>query len=594
VYCIRDVQGRLREVVVRGDRGVERVVALRDGRVAVLVPPRLGAPGRLNLIAADASVQSVALALPRVEPAVRALIEKGLWLDGVVERKDGQLAGWVVGAGPFLGLRVRLDGRVQAGRIENDVDRGMLSGELALVAAASGKASETLDGGFHWRELELPPRSDGPRAPRGPRSRERGCSLVGCAFDSLVRIGWLGDSRRHELDVVEAPPARARPSPGGGRWLVSCAPTGEISAAPLARAAGPRARPPLGLRRRRVLPGVEELESSSWSPFLERPAPARANDELGFDAGTENDHVRLHGYVWGRRSAAWDRAARWQIHALDRFALDGIWSTAVSRGAWKDPVQAAQDFGHETAGQPVIWKAVMEPSGRSGVLRITSGSKSELYLLEEGKSIARVDNLASYPLATLAGAVKLGSIWYVGSLAGSQFRILVIEGQRVTSSFDYPQRMAGRTASVSATVVRNVRADVLGIWTRSAGWYVHTVNLQTGLLSDPLAIDPPAFAQMPPPCTVDVDGWLLEGSLGVEPYIEFVESAGAVRAHKTEARLVASPLGMCTESLAAVADGAVPAAMAAAKNRRLDRPSVAMTLTDRQPAGRRWSFRCTR
>jgi hypothetical protein len=595
LYCIRDVRGRVREVVVRGDRGVERVVALRDGRVAVLVPPRLGAAGRLNFVAPDASVRGVALELPRAEPALRALLEKGLWLDGVIERNDGELAAWVAGAGPFVGVRIRSNGRVRAGRVENDVDRALFSGELALVTEPSGKegmAEETLDGGFHWRELDLPRRSDAARGPRLPRGRERGCSRVGCAFDSLVRIGWLVDSHERPLEVAVAPKVAPRRSPGGGAWRVTCAPTGEVSRVPLPRAET-RVRPRIGLRR--ALPAVDELESSAWSPFLERAAPSRATDELGFDAGTENDQVRMHGYVWGRRGASWDRAGRWQIHAADRFAVDGVWSSAVSRSPWKDPVQAAQDFGHEVAGQPVIWKALIEPSGRAGVLRINMGSRSDLYLFEEGKSVARVENLAAYGLATLAGAVKVENTWYVGSASGSQLRILVIDGHRVTRAFDYPQRMSGRTASVFPTLVRSARADAVGIWTRGSSWYVHTVELDTGALSEPLVIDAPAFAQMPPPCSVDTDGFVLEGPPGgVEPYIDFVDAAGAPRLMKIEARLVASPLGMCTESLAAVSEGEAPDKASKSASRWSGRPNVPMTLSDRRPGGRRWGFRCGR
>ena len=49
-YCIAGSAGNFREIRVRGDLGVERVVALADGRVAVVVPPRLAAPGFLSLI----------------------------------------------------------------------------------------------------------------------------------------------------------------------------------------------------------------------------------------------------------------------------------------------------------------------------------------------------------------------------------------------------------------------------------------------------------------------------------------------------------------------------------------------------------------
>ena len=52
-YCILSVDGARREVVVQAaghDLGAERVVALRDSRVVVLVPPRLGQAGKINVV----------------------------------------------------------------------------------------------------------------------------------------------------------------------------------------------------------------------------------------------------------------------------------------------------------------------------------------------------------------------------------------------------------------------------------------------------------------------------------------------------------------------------------------------------------------
>jgi len=100
---------------------------------------------------------------------------------------------------------------------------------------------------------------------------------------------------------------------------------------------------------------------------------------------------------------------------------------------------------------------------------------------------------------------------------------------------------------------------------------------------------------MPPPCSVDTDGYVLEGPPGgVEPHIDFADSAGAPRVMKIEARLVASPLGMCTESLAAVSEGETPDKPIKSASRWSGRPNVPMTLTDRRPGGRRWGFRCGR
>ncbi len=87
-YCIRTRDGRKSEMRVRGDLGVERLVALSDGGTAVVVPPRLGAPGTLTVVAADGSAKTVKLKLPKDDVQSLAMLKKGLWLEGFVERES--------------------------------------------------------------------------------------------------------------------------------------------------------------------------------------------------------------------------------------------------------------------------------------------------------------------------------------------------------------------------------------------------------------------------------------------------------------------------------------------------------------------------
>src|SRR6185503_4576920 len=89
MYCIRSASGARREIRVSGDLGVERVVALADGRAAVIVPPRLGEAGRLTIVDASGRKHSVKLSLPAREPPVLALLKRGLWLDGFSELSPG-------------------------------------------------------------------------------------------------------------------------------------------------------------------------------------------------------------------------------------------------------------------------------------------------------------------------------------------------------------------------------------------------------------------------------------------------------------------------------------------------------------------------
>src|SRR5262249_12465108 len=98
-YCVRSPTGQARDIRVKGDLGVERVVGLGDGRVVVLVPPRGGSAGTLTIISGS-SAQSATLTLPSEPKNVVRELKRGLWLDGFEERSPGVLGGWVESGGP--------------------------------------------------------------------------------------------------------------------------------------------------------------------------------------------------------------------------------------------------------------------------------------------------------------------------------------------------------------------------------------------------------------------------------------------------------------------------------------------------------------
>ncbi|NUO51681.1 MAG: hypothetical protein HOV80_22730, partial [Polyangiaceae bacterium] len=95
-FCVRFVDGSTREVRVRGEVGSERVIALADGRVAILVPPRAGTQGQLSLLEGSRS-KHVPLRVPDGAPRE---VETGLWADGMQEVAPGELGGWVEAGGP--------------------------------------------------------------------------------------------------------------------------------------------------------------------------------------------------------------------------------------------------------------------------------------------------------------------------------------------------------------------------------------------------------------------------------------------------------------------------------------------------------------
>ncbi|HEY4160300.1 MAG TPA: hypothetical protein VGM29_19445, partial [Polyangiaceae bacterium] len=444
LYCIVRAPNEFNELEVRGDRGVERVVALGDGRSVVIVPPRLGTLGFLSIVTAAGTTTRVPLQLPKGEPSLDELLLKGLWLEGFQQSTPSTLSGWVAGGGPFVGVRIALDGKLTAGTVLgaganggrnlDGIERTLVSGRFALAVAHTGAAAETSDGGFIWSDVELPPDFDATRA--FDPTHAQGCSALGCAFSGFVRVGWRSQSGPPHLPVTATPDETRLPSPGGGAWNIDCVLQGAVS------------EPSLAVARRHAR-GDEE--KAAWEPFLEAPAPQLGVGEVGYDTAPDKGAELAHAYVWGQRGADWSRAGHLQIRAFDRFAVkDGLWSSAPTRSPWPDAGVAAETFGYDNSGSATVWSAVLEAGGRAGALVVSARGTIDVLLFEEGRPVSRLQNAGRLGLAQLSSVVKLGDAWYVTSHSDSRaLTVLRIEDGRVERIGEYADVPLGRGLTTS-------------------------------------------------------------------------------------------------------------------------------------------------
>ncbi|MEI9941434.1 MAG: hypothetical protein WDO69_29800 [Pseudomonadota bacterium] len=590
-YCIAGKAGGFSEIRVRGDLGVERVVALADGRVAVIVPPRLGAPGFLSLIDTRGGEQRIALKLPTSASA--ALLEKGLWLDGFVESAgtsmgtgvSSELAGWVVGNEPFAGVRVGLDGNVSMGRPESSIDRALLSANYALLVGRTGRTRESTDGGFEWTNVELPSEFDAGRELRDD-ARLQGCSELGCAFAGFVRVGFRSGSAAPHLSIATLPEPTRLLQPGGSRWLLHCEANGEVSEpalAPTARAHGDGRG------------SADDPASPPWAPFLELPPPALGSGEIGYAvSATDSEGAAFRAYAWGERGADWARAGHLQLRLSDRFQVRrGVFQSAVTRSPWPDVGAAAEAFGFDSSANATSWRAVLDANQRAGAVLASSRGLLDLLLFEEGKTVTRIPNAGrlGFNFGMLSSVAKLSDAWYLASFNENHGLMLSrISGGRVERLAEYPD--PGHDIS-SATLVHGVRGDELGIWVTGHGWYLFPIDPVSHALEAPLSLSPADLAVMPPPCVSDADGFLLAGALSLEPNLRFSPANEALSVRRVEAQFIWSARGLCTRALSAETDGSArpvrgnaPAASVATA------PTVPLTVTERRPLGRRWGYVC--
>ncbi|MCC6555282.1 MAG: hypothetical protein IT372_20150, partial [Polyangiaceae bacterium] len=363
---------RAREIRVKAsnqDLGIERVIALADGRVAVLVPPRAGASGQLTLLRGSEAA-TVPLTLPAKPRSAGRELRRGMWLEGFEEREPGVIGGWVEAGGPIVGVRIDAkDGKVKAGEVRNDATGALLSGRFALSLGEGDLAAESTDGGMTWQTFDVPERDDDPGA-----SPTRACGPVGCAWKGWLRVGWGKPAAPEDLAQAEAPAMLYTPLRTSSPLSMTCEALGSstppLPEKPQAAPQAPPARPP---PRFGPIQPPQEVASTAWLPFRNTPAPALAAGEVGFDNGAPYDIVSMRAYAWGKRGADWTRVGRWLVRFDDRFdPAGGVRSSAPSASPWADEVAASEALGGYSYGM-ASWGAFLDAGGRAALVQAWRG-----------------------------------------------------------------------------------------------------------------------------------------------------------------------------------------------------------------------------
>ena len=587
-HCIVPPSGAPYEIRTNNER--ERVVALADGSAVVLSPPVAQSPGALTLWKGGVA-QRRPLVLTHREPRHKTLLEQGVWLDGMVEAKPGLLSGWLVGAGPFAGFEVTLAGKLTLRRVQDNANHALFAGSRALVLGENGLASETTDGGVEWQAVELPPEIDLKAARAG--GMRQGCSAVGCGFAGFTRVGYFDGRAAHSLAAPATPPRVGFPGPGGSRWFLHCATTGEVSAPALPF----RPATPLSGRRLRRSPvtptASEEVDLAPLSPLLDQAAPALPDNFEGVDAGTEPYGVQLRIYAYGPRGGDWSKASSLSIAFADRFSVKpGVHVTASGRSPWPDVASAADALGAEPSTNAAGLAAALDPSGTSGALLLSSRGSIDLFVFEAGRVPLHIPNVGRLGMAMrLSGVVKTKAGVFIGSYDDSTraFRIYRVVGQELEVALEVTDIPPPRGAN--AELVRSAAGDALAIWVRSTGWFVHPVDLDNGVVDSPYVVTPAQLSSMPPVCADGAEGFSLTGAISPDPGAQTPAGIG-LRAF--EGRFRVSALGVCIDVLAAQGDAPATAGKAGATAlRATGRPTVTATLTERKPLGRRVELRCS-
>jgi hypothetical protein len=610
-YCVRSAEGALRDIRIKGDLGVERVVALQDGRVAVIVPPRGASAGQLSIIE-GAAAKTVTLKLPEEPKNAAREAQRGMWLEGFEERERGVLAGWVESGGPVVGLRIALDGTVTAGEPRDAIEGGsvMLSSRFALAFGPDGRASESSDGGMTWRDFDLSMREDA--------SPTRTCGPVGCSVAGWTRVGW--GPPPNDDDAVAAEPGTL---PAGSLKTVSppwfrCEVLGSVTPPlpeKLAKAAPqPPPRMPRLVVRPRGMGAPTPTPPGGWVPFRNVAPPPLGKEEIGYDAGDFSATMHVRAYTWGKRGAEWSRVGRFVVRFDDRFdPTGGVRSSAISSSPWADEA-AAVDAVLQTYGTG--WQSMIDPSGKATLARACRGNVCTMYAVADGQAITPVRDATGH-LATIfalpgqngtaSQAVRLGETWFLLGLGGQAYDAAALYRvdlgqarqlatyQRVNDQrYDWPRLVRRALGGGLGLLV----AGAPDIGERVGIWFVYPIDPDTGELGDAVPLVRRDFDRVPlAHCAPDRDGWVLEdrfsgGGVGFA-HID-VEGYGASLDPDVEYRVRLDGGSACIDAISTNVQGTFTKAKDASQGAAKPSDDAIPFVATERATGRRWSLACTR
>ncbi|HLM71243.1 MAG TPA: hypothetical protein VK459_01070, partial [Polyangiaceae bacterium] len=606
-YCVLREGGKTREIRVKGEQlGFERIMALSDGREAVLVPPRAGSTGQLTILQGS-SVSSVGLRLPAEPKSVAKELKNGMWLDGFEEREPGVLSGWVEAGGPIIGLRISLDGKVKAGDVRHDPGGAVLSGRFGLSVGEGGRAAESTDGGMTWSVFDLPERDEEGE----PGSKTRACGPVGCAIKGWIRVGWGKPSVPDDLEPASSPPAFYLPMRASTALGLECEVTGSVTPPPppvKAKVEPPAPRPPImGYgsfgRRREVMP--------AWVPFRNTPPPALQTDEVGVDNGAPYELITMRAYVWGKKGADWTRVGRWLIRFDDRFdPAGGVRSSSPSVSPWADEAVAADALGTTSYG--LSWSAALDPSGRGALVSACRSAICSLYAVSDGQPVLPLRDTAGrtsvFQKPFAGGAARMGETWFFITQGQAYDTVTLWRSdlgvsRQIATLFRPTQ--ARYSPPEAPRLVRRALGGGVGILfgsspepgDRAGNFYVVPVDPESGDVSEAIRLTRRDLGgEVPERCAPGQDGWLVDASLDVTPAIELV--GGYASLDSVELRMRIDPGFACVDAMAARMDGTFtkpsgtpPSAPPSA--RETDAGGLPLAVTERS-SGRRWVFRCSK
>jgi hypothetical protein len=583
-YCVLGLDETWREIHVRGDAALERVVVLSDGRVAVVSPPQaLGAPARLTVLASGRT-STVAIVFPAVPPDVARMLRLGLWLDGFEERRPGVIGGFLEAGGAVLGIEVNLDGSAAAGQFVRDAGSVFVSGRYGFGWTGSRRGYETTDGGMSWKPLDLPD-----PLVTGAKVERRACGPIGCMASGWLRVGWDEVPPQKHLPGTTPTPHQPATKLAVPQLHLTCEPLAPSPppVPPRKSATTPVATPTPRRASAPVLASFTGL--SELLPFYHQAPPAMRDGERGLNVNVDmresGERLASVGqlakvYGWGPKTGEWETLGRWQVKWLSPFAgwpeihtslatlpppviVDmtrspygsGYSSFTYSNSTWQltpgdDPAHALLIGKRQVRGEPVLFE------------------------LEADRAPVEVKRADGEPFGEIEGVVRAAGLWFVATPpvpgpVGPATTIWQIDGGVARELVRVPRAIADIASAAAfsafprARLARRSDGRAIGMVVDGqptaeraiAVRWVLPIDLESGAPGEP---EPLGYADLGgvtlDTCADDAASWLFDTSLpSTSARLQIGSASGSL--NNLHARLRLTKGRACVERLAGSYDG---------------------------------------
>ncbi len=208
-----------------------------------------------------------------------------------------------------------------------------------------------------------------------------------------------------------------------------------------------------------------------------------------------------------------------------------------ARAPWADEDRASDALGL-TAGQPVNWSSLLDPTGQAAVLVGQRGAgRADLYAAVAGEPIVLWRDADGGPLPTPTSVVRIGSTWFFlhslwtqNSWATTVYRV----DSGVVHRLARLPRIPVPADEGSPKLMRRAESKGLGILLLGSpgfdqiirDWYVLPIDPESGDVDEPVRLyGSDLEGRVPDLCPPERDGWMINTTLSYSPAVRVVANA---------------------------------------------------------------------